>query len=140
MYLSSSVFKLQEIRVWVWAKTLLVAAWWSDLFVEWDQQLCWKLGDLGPRHYYNGRHMCKINGKTGLTECSSVEGGTQGPWPSGLTFRLILGRAKCATCYLPGSVPWSHGNMAVVVVFLIWINSSTWNVNKNIQPRVLKCI
>lgn len=62
--------------------------------------------------------MCKIIGKTGLTECWSVEEGTQGPCPSGLTFRLILGRAKCAACCLPRGVPWSHGNMAdVVVVF-----------------------
>lgn len=90
-HLGSGVFKLQEIRMWVWAKTLLVAAWWGDLFVEWDQQPCWKLGDLSLRHCAIMVDMCKkMNGKPRLTEWS-VKEGTQRPCPSGLTFRLKAG-------------------------------------------------
>ena len=127
MRLGSSVFKLQEIRMWEWAKTLLVATWWGDLFVEWDGQLYWNLGDLSPRHCAIMVDMCKkINEKLGLTEWS-VKEGTQRPCPSGLTFRLKVGRVECTICICL-RVLLGHTE----IWFFSDLNSLTWNVNKNV--------
>ena len=108
-------------------REMLVATWWGDLFVEWDGQLYWNQGDLSPRHCAIMVDMCKkINEKLGLTEWS-VKEGTQRPCPSGLTFRLKVGRVEYTTCICL-RVLLGHTE----IWFFSDLNSSTWNVNKNV--------